>query len=112
MTNLLLALIPAEEFAAIYSGPCNIDISLPNDSSNAQHNLNGQTVTLHVTVLTTVKELKEMLSNNHLNQMGTGKIQLKHNVHGFLKDANSLASLNLGNGTSLEMSVKSRGGKR
>jgi splicing factor 3A subunit 1 len=108
-----LALIPAEEFAAIYTGPCNVEIQLPNDSSNSQFNLNGQTVTLHLTnVSVTIKDVKELLSINHLNQMSTGKIQLKHAVHGFLKDANSLASLNLGNGTILEMSVKSRGGKR
>ena len=31
---------------------------------------------------------------------------------GFLKDANSLAELNVGDGAVLEMTLKSRGGKR
>jgi hypothetical protein len=97
----------------MYSGPCTVEISVPNDSSASQFHFNGQTISIQLpNVLSTPKEIKEILSNSHLNQIGVGKLQLKHGIHGFLKDTNSLASLNLGNGTQLELSLKSRGGKR
>jgi hypothetical protein len=105
-------LIAADEFAALYNGPCTIEIALPNDPSAGQYNLNGQTISLGTVVTATVKEIKEQLSLQYLNALAANKIQLKHTTHGFLKDSSSLASLNLGPGTQLELSLKSRGGKR
>lgn len=59
-----------------------------------------------------MKEIKESVAAQHLGNMPVGKFQLKHAIHGFLKDANSLAGLNLGSNTILELTIKSRGGKR
>jgi len=59
-----------------------------------------------------VKELKELLSTHHVNGMPPGKQQLKIQELGFLKDTSTLAALNIGDGTNIELSAKSRGGKK
>ena len=59
-----------------------------------------------------VKELKELLSTTYLNGMPAGKQQLKVAEIGFLKDTSTLAALNIGDGATVEVSAKSRGGKK
>jgi hypothetical protein len=103
------ALIPAGAFAAQHSGPYTITVVVPVDSSSA-FNLQGQNVTLTVSAGLTVKDLKESLAG-HLAGLAANKQQLK-NYSGFLKDAASLAFLNIGPGAGLELSVKTRGGKK
>ena len=60
--------------------------------------------------MTLVKDLKEMLGRE-LCGMPINKQQLKHSS-GFLKDNQTLASYNIGNAAHLELSVRSRGGKK
>ena len=110
-------LIPADQFAARYAnGNISIRISLPLDVSpaGASWNLNSQTLTVVVPVTESVKRLKEILSSDFLAGMPTSKQQLKSTVAGvgFLKDAHTLAEVNIGEGDLLELSIKSRGGKR
>lgn len=105
-------LLPAEEFLKIYPNEYHISIVVPVDTSSAHWNFNGQTIQLLVTAVKTVKDIKEELSSHHLGNIPTGKLQLKSVLHGFLKDTNSLASLNIGENITLEASVKSRGGKK
>lgn len=113
----MVTLIPADQFAARYAdGNISIRISLPLDTSpaGASWNLNSQTLTVVVSVTESVKRLKEILSSDFLAGMPTSKQQLKSTVAGvgFLKDAHTLAEVNIGDGDLLELSVKSRGGKR
>jgi hypothetical protein len=75
-------------------------------------NFHGQSVPVEILVTCTIKDLKDQLLNQLGSSLSSGKLQIRHTVHGFLKDPQSLASLNLGAGTVLEASVKSRGGKR
>jgi hypothetical protein len=44
--------------------------------------------------------------------MPASKQQLRFAALGFLKDGQTLAELNIGSGAVLELSLKSRGGKR
>jgi splicing factor 3A subunit 1 len=106
-----LDLMSAEAFAALYPGPIELTINIPQDSSASNWNFNGQTIRIQIPVTMSVKDIKEMLGNEHLGNMPANKMQLKTVSHGFLKDA-SLAALNIGPGTQIELSAKSRGGKR
>lgn len=115
--TMAATLIPADQFAARYAnGNISIRISLPLDTSpaGASWNLNSQTLTVVVPVTESVKRLKEILSSDFLAGMPTSKQQLKSTVAGvgFLKDAHTLAEVNIGEGDLLELSIKSRGGKR
>jgi splicing factor 3A subunit 1 len=108
---LSLALVPAEEFAARFTSPVNLYVTTPNDPSSAMWNLNGQTVSVSLTVTATVKDLKDRLAEQ-LGGMPVNKQVLKTPLAGFLKDTQSLAALNIGEGALIELSVKTRGGKR
>lgn len=82
--------------------------------------LSGQQLQLSFAVSTTVRDVKEAVAvalrecaSAGAEVMPTSKQQLKSLTQGiFLKDANSLAAHNIGDGAVLELSAKSRGGKR
>ena len=101
-------LIPEAEFAASLSSPSiQLEIQIPHDPTQMAWNLYGQTVSLNLPVLNTVKEVKDEL-RTHLNDIAINKMQLKSNLHGFLKDNLSLAYYNLGPLVSLDMVPKTR----
>ena len=106
-----LELIPEEEFANRFSGPVTVSVSIPNDNTAAGWNLNGQVLQVTIPVRSSIKELKEKLSEQ-LGGMPANKQQLKAPVVGFLKDNQSLAAANIGDGALLELSTRSRGGKK
>lgn len=97
-------LIPEAEFAARYPSRITVHISLPPDVGN------GQVLAIELAVLTQVKDLKDMISER-IGGLPTNKFQLKGSA-GYLKDGQSLASFNIGDGVMLEFSLRSRGGKR
>ncbi len=104
------------QFASKHPGVVSVRIKAPADDSNPAWGLVGQVLVLEVgSVMRSVKELKEQLSSM-LGEMPGNKMQLKHLEQGvFLKDTQSLASYNLGDPDSptvLELSVRSRGGRK
>ena len=104
-------LIAESSFAALFpSGIIEISILASQDSSNPSFNLKGQTVPIQVNILATVKQLKDLLSDL-FGGMPATKMQLK-GKSGFLKDTQTLAALNIGDSTKLELSAKTRGGKK
>ena len=101
-------LIPEAEFAASLSSPSiQLEIQIPHDPTQMVWNLYGQTISLNLPVMNTVKGVKDEL-RAHLNDIAINKMQLKSNLHGFLKDNLSLAHYNLGPLVSLEMVPKTR----
>jgi len=86
-----------------------VAVAVPSDPSSGPA-LNGQILQLSVSIKTTVKDLKERVSEQ-LGNMAVNKFQLKASS-GFLKDAQTLAAVNIGAGGTLELSLRSRGGKR
>jgi splicing factor 3A subunit 1 len=107
-------LLSESEFAASLSKPeVNLQIRVPNERSQMAWNFYGQIVSVSVDVMSNVKSVKKELSTAHLNGMPANKIQLKNPATGmFLKDAMTLAALNIGPNTSLELVPKTRGGKK
>eukprot|EP01038_Epipyxis_sp_PR26KG_P004049 gene4049-5791_t len=106
-------LVSAEEFMKLNQDPISLNISLPVDNTVATWNLNGQLLVIpNLSLQSSIKELKDILSEQYLGSMPSSKQQLKSSSLGFLKDTSSLAALNLLNGSILELTLKSRGGKR
>lgn len=104
-------LVPEAEFAARFpTGIIEIGVLAPIDSSNANFNLRGQEETVSVNIMATIKQLKDLLTEKFGGMPGN-KMQLKGRL-GFLKDTQSLASLNIGDKSKLELSLRSRGGKK
>lgn len=52
------------------------------------------------------------MSASHLHDLAPSKFQLKSSKFGFLKDASTLAALNINTNQVFEISLKVRGGKR
>ncbi len=104
--------LSASDFASSLPNPnVPLTISVPNDPSNSGWMFNGQTISITVDVMTTVKEIKQQLQPQ-LGGMPVNKMQLKA-ATGFVKDSLSLAHLNIGpNNGSLDLVPKTRGGKR
>jgi hypothetical protein len=102
-------LIPEDVFARQNSSPVNVTVNIPSDSASSWE-LRGQSLTVSINVSQTVKELKDCIGAL-IGGMPPNKQQLKSSS-GFLKDKDTLAALNIGDGTVLELSVRSRGGKR
>jgi hypothetical protein len=129
-----------DDFASLHPGPIPLTITVPADSTaqGASWGLQGQLLTISVPVRTLVKDLKDIIANqlkanvslpstrccfivrSHLTDsyvqaselIPGNKMQLKDAKAGFLKDANSLAAHNINPGSMLELTVRSRGGKR
>jgi len=109
-------LLSEADFAAA-NPQVTLQIRVPNDPSQMAWNFYGQIVSVSITSMSTIKQAKAELSGAHLNGMPANKMQLRNPATGtFLKDAATLASLNLGAGPSsstvLELSTKLRGGKK
>ena len=105
-------LIPEAEFAAtLPTLNIQLEILITHDASQMAWNFYGQTVSLNVPVMGTIKQIKDEL-RTHLNDIAINKIQIKSNLHGFLKDNLSMAYYNLGPLVSLEMVPKTRVRKR
>ena len=106
-------LVSAEEFAAKYPGPIHLLIVVGASADLQTWNLMaGQIIHVNVSVNTSVKELKELLAIGYVNGMPAGKQQLKVAEIGFLKDTSTLAAMNIDDGATIELSAKSRGGKK
>jgi sulfate adenylyltransferase subunit 1 (EFTu-like GTPase family) len=90
----------------------SINIQVPSDPNQASWNLNGQTISITIDVMTKVKAIKQQIQAQ-LGSMPVNKMQLKNSSVGFLKDNLSLAFLNIGpNNDCLELLPKVRGGRR
>ena len=96
------------EFAAQHQQPIGVNIAVPDESGAAQWTLNGQTLSVQVEVVSTVKALKEKISSL-LGGLPATKQQIKHPTLGFMKDAISLAQYNVEEGVTLELKLKKRG---
>mmetsp|Transcript_7374 Transcript_7374/g.8577 ORF Transcript_7374/g.8577 Transcript_7374/m.8577 type:complete len:108 (-) Transcript_7374:96-419(-) len=74
-----------------------LSIQVP-PSNNSGWNFNGQSISVSVDVMTTIKAVKGRLTSE-LGGMPVNKMQLKSAAQGFLKDGATLAFLNIGGGT-------------
>ncbi len=100
-------------FVAWYPEPITVRVTVPNNAVsnvNPAWDLRGQTLDISISVTKTVKDLKDLIGDA-VGGMVASKQQLK-GFSGFLKDQQTLASLNIGPGCPLEMTARSRGGKR
>jgi splicing factor 3A subunit 1 len=101
------------DFAKSLSSPnVPILIRIPEDSTYAAWNFCGQTISITVDVMATIKDIKQQIQSQ-LGGMPPNKMQLRKSNIGFLKDNLSLAYYNVGpSNNSLELLPKVRGGRR
>jgi splicing factor 3A subunit 1 len=107
-------LLSEADFAASLASPdVALQVRVPNDRTQIAWNFYGQTVSHAAPVTSTVRQIKERLSEAHLNGMPANKIQLRSVATGaFLKDSLTLAALNIGPAATLELVPRARGGRK
>ncbi|RLN20446.1 hypothetical protein BBJ28_00023962 [Nothophytophthora sp. Chile5] len=99
-------------------GVVRLVVNVPNEPDNAQWKLEGQVLTVELDVKDNMRTLKQKLMVGvcvdpaaELQNMPVNKQQLKFSM-GFVKDSLTCAHYNFVNGTTLELSVRQRGGRR
>lgn len=103
----------ADFIASLPRPEVTLQVRVPNDPAQMAWNFYGQIVSLSVHAMSTVKAVKQELSQQHLNQMPANKVQLRLVTTGaFLKDAMTLAALNIGPTATLELKAKTRSGRK
>jgi splicing factor 3A subunit 1 len=97
------------EFAAYHPDGTTVQVVVPMQEHDTWK-LNGQTVSVKLDLMSTVKALKEKVGEM-IGGMPAKSQKLKHGTS-FLKDNLTLAYYNLGPGTMLELGVQARGGRK
>jgi splicing factor 3A subunit 1 len=99
-----------EDFLALNGGSGVIKVTFP--SVDGDDNLVGQTVDLNVTSLSSpVSELKKLIKEA-AGGLAANKQKISFPGLGFFTDKNSLAYYNIKYGTTLQLSLKERGGRK
>jgi len=97
-TETIPTTLSEADFAKSLPSPTvTFSIQVP-PSNNSGWNFNGQSISVSVDVMPTIKAVKGWLASE-LGGMPVNKMQLKSAAQGFLKDGATLAFLNIGGGT-------------
>lgn len=103
-------LLPEAQFLAMNPGPVNVQVQMPDD--RPEFNCNGQTVSYTLKPTDTVDTLKQHITNSN-NGMPGSKMKLNFMNGIFLnKDKMSMAHYNVRNGTTFQLGVRERGGRK
>jgi splicing factor 3A subunit 1 len=91
-------------------GIITIRIQVPNDDEKPEWKLNGQILNIQVDLKDNISNIKEKIKD----QLGMppNKQKLKSPGLPILLDKQSLASYNIMDSTTLELGIKSRGGRK
>ncbi|GAB0097393.1 splicing factor 3A subunit 1 [Sergentomyia squamirostris] len=102
-------LVPETQFLARHNGPITIQVQVPNMSEKPEWQLNGQTVSITLSLVDTIANLKSKLHD----EIGMPPAKQKLSGEGmFFKDSNSLAYYNLLSGATVHLALKERGGRK
>jgi len=87
-----------------------VKIQVPNEDEKPEWKLQGQVITLQVDLTDSVSSMKEKIKDQI--GMPPNKQKLKATGLPFLLDRQTLAYYNIMDGTTLELGIKSRGGRK
>jgi splicing factor 3A subunit 1 len=104
------SLIPEAQFLATNRSPATFIVSLPSMPEKPEMNLNGQAITITLPLNETVTTLKSRINDMIGLPLGKQKLRLIEGL--FFKDGFSLAYYNVGEGATVHLSLKERGGRK
>jgi len=104
-------LLPEADFIAQNPGPCVLTIIVPAEPEYAHWGFTGQTFTLEMSQTDTVQQLKERISVKLGIPANKQKLKVVNGPH-LNKDTDTIAKSNIRSGSSVEVGVKERGGKK
>lgn len=102
-------LIPENEFIAAHNGPVSLQVQAPSGSDKPEWRLNGQIISITLSLSDSVSTLKSKIQE----ETGLPPAKQKISYEGmFFKDNNSVAFYNLLSGTTVQLQIKERGGRK
>lgn len=102
-------LIPEFEFMAAHKGSVSLQIQAPSGVDKPEWRLNGRIISITVALNDTVSTLKTKIQE----ETGLPPAKQKISYEGmFFKDNNSIAFYNLLSGTTVQLQIKERGGRK
>ena len=104
------ALIPESQFLATNKSPASFNVSMPSVPDKPEMNLNGQLITFTMALTEPITTLKSKI--NEAIGLAPGKQKLRLVEGLFFKDTNTLAYYNVGEGATVHLSLKERGGRK
>lgn len=102
-------LVPESEFIAAHNGPVSLQVQAPNGVDKPEWRLNGQIIPITLSLTDSVSTLKSKIQE----ETGLPPAKQKLSYEGmFFKDSNSIAFYNLLSGTTVQLQIKERGGRK
>ncbi|ODM95504.1 Splicing factor 3A subunit 1 [Orchesella cincta] len=108
--NLEDSLIPEGQFLATHSSPATFKILCQSMPEKPELNLQGQMITVTLALTDSISALKARIQETIGLAPGKQKLRLTEGL--FFKDQNSLAFYNVGDGETIHLSLKERGGRK
>ena len=102
-------LMPEADFLARNVSPVTFRVVVPNVQDKPEWKLNGQMLTVTLSLSDNIKVMKERIEQETAMPLGKQKLQMD-NI--FFKDTNSLAYYNIYPNTVVHLQVKERGGRK
>lgn len=103
------SLIPEEEFLKQVAPVINIRVAVPMVTEKSEWNLTGQSLSLSFNVTDTLTTVKSRIHESLGMPPGKQKLLFEGM---FVKDTNSLAFYNMGEGAVIQLQLKERGGRK
>lgn len=91
------------------TGPVVLRVAVPHMPDKPEYTLTGQTLTMSLPLTDTVSVIKAKLAD--LINMPVGKQKLTHDGM-FIKDSNTLAFYYMSHGSTIQLALKERGGRK
>ena len=102
-------LLPEIDFLAMHKGPVTLQVQAPTGVDKPEWRLNGQIISLTMALNDSVTTLKSKLQE----ETGLPPAKQKISYEGmFFKDNNTIAFYNLLSGTTVQLQIKERGGRK
>ncbi|KAK3096249.1 hypothetical protein FSP39_024939 [Pinctada imbricata] len=102
-------LIPEEDFLKTHAGQVTFKVQVPNVEDKPEWNLKGQTLSYTLPLTDSISVMKAKL--NETLGIPAGKQKLQYEGL-FVKDSNTLAFYNFLNGSTVQLQLKERGGRK
>lgn len=102
-------LLPESDFLALHNGPVSLQVQVPSGVDKPEWRLNGQVILLNLALTDSVSTLKSKIQE----ETGLPPAKQKISYDGmFFKDNNTVAFYNLLSGTTVQLQIKERGGRK
>lgn len=102
-------LIPESEFMATHKGPVSLQVQAPSGVDKAEWRLNGQIIPITLSLNDTISTLKSKIQEE--TSLPPAKQKISYDGM-FFKDNNTIAFYNLLSGTTVQLQIKERGGRK